>query len=82
MDSVIPLQYGATKLVLIGDPEQLPPTVLSKVPVFPFLNLLDIQFKHFYAVLFPIAFFALRHCTLSMYLLTNCMHVGDEPSIY
>jgi len=32
MDNLIPLQYGATKLVLVGDPEQLPPTVLSKVP--------------------------------------------------
>ena len=31
MDNLIPLQYGATKLVLVGDPEQLPPTVLSKV---------------------------------------------------
>jgi len=31
MDNLIPLQYAATKLVLVGDPEQLPPTVVSKV---------------------------------------------------
>ncbi|XP_052232807.1 uncharacterized protein LOC127845738 isoform X2 [Dreissena polymorpha] len=30
LDTLIPLQYGSTKLVLVGDPEQLPPTVLSQ----------------------------------------------------
>ncbi|KAL5011407.1 hypothetical protein ScPMuIL_009958 [Solemya velum] len=30
LDCLIPLQYGISKLVLVGDPEQLPPTVLSK----------------------------------------------------
>ena len=33
LDSLIPLQFGATKLVLVGDPEQLPPTVISQVRV-------------------------------------------------
>lgn len=31
LDCVIPLQFGITKMVLVGDPEQLPATVLSKV---------------------------------------------------
>ena len=31
LDCLIPLQYGVTKLVLVGDPEQLPPTVISQV---------------------------------------------------
>lgn len=31
LDCLIPLQYGITKLILVGDPHQLPPTVLSKV---------------------------------------------------
>ena len=31
MDILIPLQLGSSKLVLVGDPEQLPPTVLSRV---------------------------------------------------
>ncbi|XP_078476126.1 putative helicase senataxin isoform X2 [Lampetra planeri] len=30
MDSLIPLMHHSSKLVLVGDPEQLPPTVLSK----------------------------------------------------
>ncbi|XP_025097684.1 uncharacterized protein LOC112565987 [Pomacea canaliculata] len=30
LDCLIPLQYGITKLILVGDPHQLPPTVLSK----------------------------------------------------
>nr|KAG5699380.1 hypothetical protein BaRGS_008288 [Batillaria attramentaria] len=29
LDCLIPLQFGMTKLVLVGDPNQLPPTVLS-----------------------------------------------------
>ncbi|XP_076467284.1 uncharacterized protein LOC143298326 [Babylonia areolata] len=29
LDSLIPLQYGGNKLFLVGDPDQLPPTVLS-----------------------------------------------------
>ena len=29
-DALIPLQFGASKLVLVGDPAQLPATVLSK----------------------------------------------------
>ncbi|KAL3883444.1 hypothetical protein ACJMK2_029705 [Sinanodonta woodiana] len=31
LDCLIPLQYGSSKLVLVGDPEQLPPTVVSQV---------------------------------------------------
>ena len=31
LDTLIPLQYGTTKLILVGDPEQLPPTVVSQV---------------------------------------------------
>jgi senataxin len=31
LETLIPLQYGVTKLILVGDPEQLPPTVLSQV---------------------------------------------------
>lgn len=31
LDCLIPLQYGCTKLVLVGDPEQLPATVISQV---------------------------------------------------
>jgi len=38
MDNLIPLQYGTTKLVLVGDPEQLPPTVLSKVLLDVFMT--------------------------------------------
>ena len=34
LDSLIPLQFGMTKLFLIGDPNQLPPTVLSTVSYF------------------------------------------------
>ncbi|KAK6181631.1 hypothetical protein SNE40_009452 [Patella caerulea] len=30
LDCLIPLQYGVKKIVLVGDPEQLPATVLSK----------------------------------------------------
>ncbi|CAG2233641.1 unnamed protein product [Mytilus edulis] len=30
LDTLIPLQYGTTKLIMVGDPEQLPPTVLSQ----------------------------------------------------
>ncbi|XP_064607626.1 probable helicase senataxin [Liolophura sinensis] len=30
LDCLIPLQFGITKMVLVGDPEQLPATVLSK----------------------------------------------------
>ncbi|XP_060601702.1 uncharacterized protein LOC132754965 [Ruditapes philippinarum] len=30
LETLIPLQYGVTKLILVGDPEQLPPTVLSQ----------------------------------------------------
>jgi hypothetical protein len=30
MSSLIPLQYGAKKCILVGDPNQLPPTVLSQ----------------------------------------------------
>ena len=45
LDTLIPLQYGTTKLILVGDPEQLPPTVVSQVgylnqykPSVPFLG--------------------------------------------
>ena len=31
VDCLIPLQYGTSKLILVGDPEQLPPTVISQV---------------------------------------------------
>lgn len=31
LDCLVPLQYKVSKLVLVGDPEQLPATVLSKV---------------------------------------------------
>lgn len=31
LSALIPLKYGATKCVLVGDPEQLPPTVLSRL---------------------------------------------------
>ncbi|XP_041352063.1 uncharacterized protein LOC121370716 [Gigantopelta aegis] len=30
LDCLIPLQYGTSKLILVGDPEQLPPTVISQ----------------------------------------------------
>lgn len=30
LSALIPLKYGSTKCVLVGDPKQLPPTVLSK----------------------------------------------------
>ncbi|PQE33848.1 helicase sen1 protein [Rutstroemia sp. NJR-2017a WRK4] len=30
LSAIIPLKYGATKCILVGDPEQLPPTVLSR----------------------------------------------------
>ncbi|XP_048239585.1 serine-rich adhesin for platelets-like [Haliotis rufescens] len=30
LDCLIPLQYGVSKLVMVGDPEQLPPTVISQ----------------------------------------------------
>ncbi|KAL2069142.1 hypothetical protein VTL71DRAFT_15480 [Oculimacula yallundae] len=30
LSALIPLKYGATKCILVGDPEQLPPTVLSR----------------------------------------------------
>ncbi|KAH6662222.1 helicase SEN1 [Plectosphaerella plurivora] len=30
LSALIPLKYGATKCVLVGDPKQLPPTVLSQ----------------------------------------------------
>ncbi|ORX60067.1 hypothetical protein BCR36DRAFT_50492 [Piromyces finnis] len=29
LSSLIPLKYGATKVILVGDPNQLPPTVIS-----------------------------------------------------
>ncbi|ESZ91479.1 hypothetical protein SBOR_8140 [Sclerotinia borealis F-4128] len=31
LSALIPLKYGATKCILVGDPEQLPPTVLSRL---------------------------------------------------
>ena len=31
LDTLIPLQYGAERCVLVGDPNQLPPTILSQV---------------------------------------------------
>ena len=31
LDILVPLQYGSSKLILVGDPEQLPATVLSMV---------------------------------------------------
>ena len=31
LDVLIPLEFKASKLVLVGDPEQLPPTVISEV---------------------------------------------------
>ncbi|OJJ43141.1 hypothetical protein ASPZODRAFT_136694 [Penicilliopsis zonata CBS 506.65] len=31
LGALIPLKYGCTKCILVGDPKQLPPTVLSKV---------------------------------------------------
>ncbi|KAI8908132.1 P-loop containing nucleoside triphosphate hydrolase protein, partial [Powellomyces hirtus] len=31
LSTIIPLRYGAKKCVLVGDPQQLPPTVLSQV---------------------------------------------------
>ena len=33
LDNLIPFKYSLTKLVLVGDQEQLPPTVLCKVSV-------------------------------------------------
>ena len=30
-DCLIPLRFGCNKIILVGDPEQLPATVLSKV---------------------------------------------------
>jgi senataxin len=30
LSALIPLKYGCTKCILVGDPEQLPPTVLSR----------------------------------------------------
>jgi superfamily I DNA and/or RNA helicase len=56
---LIPLQFGSSKLVMVGDPEQLRSTVLSKVcPVYSkniaknddlvlfLLRWLDTVFKH------------------------------------
>ncbi|KAL4232544.1 hypothetical protein ACF0H5_007236 [Mactra antiquata] len=31
LETLIPLQYGVSKLILVGDPKQLPPTVVSQV---------------------------------------------------
>ena len=31
LDVLIPLRYGSTKLIMVGDPLQLPPTVRSQV---------------------------------------------------
>lgn len=31
VDCLIPLRFGCNKIILVGDPEQLPATVLSKV---------------------------------------------------
>ncbi|KAL4904723.1 hypothetical protein BDW74DRAFT_178808 [Aspergillus multicolor] len=31
LNALIPLKYGCSKCILVGDPKQLPPTVLSKV---------------------------------------------------
>jgi senataxin len=31
LDILVPLQYGSSKLILVGDPEQLPATVKSEV---------------------------------------------------
>lgn len=49
LDSLIPLQYGVTKLFLVGDPNQLPPTVLSaKAQNLNFgLSLFERLFNHF-----------------------------------
>ncbi|EEB07161.1 helicase sen1 [Schizosaccharomyces japonicus yFS275] len=33
LDTIIPLKYGAARCVLVGDPNQLPPTILSKKAV-------------------------------------------------
>ena len=34
VDCLIPLRFGCNKFILVGDPEQLPATVLSKVRSF------------------------------------------------
>ena len=31
VDCLIPLRFGCKKIILVGDPEQLPATVISKV---------------------------------------------------
>ena len=30
LSTLIPLRYGCRKCILVGDPQQLPPTILSK----------------------------------------------------
>ncbi|WAR06875.1 SETX-like protein [Mya arenaria] len=45
LDTLIPLQYGSTKLVLVGDPEQLPPTVLSQAGIPSPVILLNTQYR-------------------------------------
>jgi len=30
LSSLIPLKYGCSKCVMVGDPQQLPPTVISQ----------------------------------------------------
>jgi senataxin len=44
VDCLIPLRFGCNKLILVGDPEQLPATVLSKVSKFLYFCLQYICF--------------------------------------
>ncbi|XP_078697928.1 putative helicase senataxin isoform X2 [Branchiostoma floridae x Branchiostoma belcheri] len=51
LDALIPLQYGMSKLILVGDPEQLPATVLSKKAQD--LNFRQSLFERLYRVFKP-----------------------------
>jgi senataxin len=38
LSSLIPLKYGCTKCVMVGDPQQLPPTVISQEVCIAFVH--------------------------------------------
>ena len=44
LSSLIPLKYGCNRCVMVGDPQQLPPTVLSQ-EVSPFLSIRMLSFQ-------------------------------------
>lgn len=49
LSALIPLKYGASKCILVGDPEQLPPTVLSRsAKSFGYEQSLFVRMQHNY----------------------------------